>query len=193
MPGPMPKDPQTKSRGKKASTKAVISAVVDHDVPPLPDPAFWLSRPMINGVEVTVGDDDKPVDWSPAVKKWWDTIWSSPMSNEFHESDTAQLELACFYLHQVTNPYIKMAERLTAASKYESCVRNFGLTPMSRRSLQWEIEKVTDAQAKNRRRKIEEPEPAPTPHAVDPREADAEDDDTQNPFTLIEGGKSHTA
>lgn len=189
MPGPNPKDPQTKSRGKKASTKAVLSVVVDHEVPEMPDPADWLSRPRINGVEVTVGDDDQPVQWSAAVVKWWNTIWSSPMSNEFHESDTAQLDLACFYLHQVTNPYIKMAERLAAAAKYESCVRNFGLTPMSRRSLQWEIEKVTDAQARNRRRKNEDPlEPAaPAAHAEDPREE--QDEDHHNPFILIDGDK----
>lgn len=189
MPGPHPKEATKRARGNKTSTKATLSVVVDHEVPPMPDPADWLSRPFINGQEVTVGDDDKPVDWSRAVKKWWTTIWSSPMSNEFHESDTAQLDLACFYLHQVTNPYIKMAERLAAAAKYEACVRNFGLTPMSRRSLQWEIEKVEDAQARSRRRANEDPlKPAkPAAHAEDPR--DGEDEDHTNPFVLIDGDK----
>ena len=187
MPGPHPKEATKRARGNKASTKAVLSAVVDHEVPEMPDPADWLSRPFINGQEVTVGDDDKPVDWSRAVKKWWVTIWSSPMSNEFHESDTAQLDLACFYLHQVTNPYIKMAERLAAAAKYEACVRNFGLTPMSRRSLQWEIEKVEDAKAKSRRRNTDPAADEPKAHVADPR--DEEDEDHTNPFVLIDGDK----
>lgn len=189
MPGPPPKEASKRARGNKTSTKATLSTVINHEVPPLPDPEHWLARPVINGQEVTFGGDDKPVDWSPAVKRWWITIWTSPMSNEFHESDTAQLDLACFYLHQVTNPYIKMAERLAAAAKYEACVRNFGLTPMSRRSLQWEIEKVTEAQDRRVRRQTDPTPAKPAPHAADPREADAEDDDSANPFTLIEGGK----
>lgn len=189
MPGPPPKEPNTRNRGRKATTKATLSTVINHEVPPLPDPEHWLARPVINGQEVTFGGDDKPVDWSRAVKKWWVTIWSSPMSNEFHESDTAQLDLACFYLHQVTNPYIKMAERLAAAAKYEACVRNFGLTPMSRRSLQWEIEKVTEAEDRRKRRTSEQTPPPARPKAPDPRDIETEEEDSENPFTLIEGGK----
>lgn len=189
MPGPPPKEASKRARGNKTSTKATLSTVVDHEVPPLPDPEHWLARPVINGQEVTFGGDDAPVDWSKAVKDWWITIWTSPMSNEFHESDTAQLHLACFYLHQVTNPYIKMAERLAAAAKHEACVRNFGLTPMSRRSLQWEIEKVTEAEDRRKRRQSDKNPLPERPAAPDPRELDTEDEDSQNPFTLIEGGK----
>lgn len=181
MPGPHPKEPEKRARGNKTSTATTLSLVVDHEVPELPDPEDWLARPVIDGREI--GFDDKPVDWSPAVKKWWITIWSSPMSNEFHPSDTEQLHLACFYLHQVTNPYIKMAERLAAAAKHESCVRNFGLTPMSRRSLQWQIEQVKDAQARNKRRggkQEDDTTKAPEVHAYDPR-ADTEVE-ADNPF-----------
>jgi hypothetical protein len=182
MPGPAPSDPSTRKRGNKASTKSVLSVVVDHEIPPMPDPNDWLAKPVIDGEEISL--DPNPPQWSPAVIKWWDTIWQSPMSNEYHESDTQQLHLACFYLHQTTNPYIKMAERLAAAAKYESCVRNFGLSPMSRRSLQWEIERVNEAQGKNRRRRQRDEEaaqPARPAGSVDPREADVDDDET-NPY-----------
>lgn len=179
MPGPVPKEPSKRARGNKTSTKAVLSAVVDHEVPPMPDPKDWLSRPIVDGEEMSLETGE--IDWSPAVKKWWTTIWESPMSNEYHESDTAQLHLACFYLHQVTNPYIKMAERLSAAKAHEGCVRNFGLSPMSRRSLQWEIERVNEAQDKRKKRARASEEPKPAAPGYDPRDADTEDGE-ENPY-----------
>lgn len=181
MPGPNPKDPATRERRNKSSTKAVLSLVVDHEVPPMPKAEDWISHPTINGQPVGPGAD-KAIEWSPVVLKWWKTIWSSPMSNEYHDSDTVQLHLACFYLHQTVNPFLKMAERLQASKAHEACVKNFGLSPMSRRALQWEIARVTAADLENEKRKARsagQGENKPAPQA-DPR--DDEDEDEANPF-----------
>lgn len=165
----------TRQRRNKASTRAVLHAVEDPEIPPLPEARHWLGDGPSTPGEV--------LDWSQPVKEWWRTIWSSPMSSEFHESDIPQLYLAAFYLHQVSNQWLKMTERLAAAKQHEAMVKNFGLNPMSRRSLQWEIEKAEDAQARGTQRKerTAEKERARTkPHAPDPREAEPEDD--ENPW-----------
>lgn len=179
MPGPPPKDPGTRQRQNKASTRAVLSVVVDHGVPPLPPAGDWLGCPS--------SDESKSeaVQWPKAVEVWWETIWTSPMSNEFHESDMPQLYLGAFYLAQVVDPWLKTTERLAAGKQHEAMVKNFGLNPMSRRSLQWEIEKVGEAQHRSAFRNptppADGPVPAPT-HQPDPRQAVDEDED--NPFTV---------
>lgn len=177
MPGPHPKDPGTRQRTNKASTRAVLSAVVDHSVPPLPPAKDWIGDPS--------SDESGIVDWSPAVKAWWETIWTSPMSNEFHDSDMPQLYLGAFYLEQVVNPWLKTTERLAAGKQHEAMVKNFGLNPMSRRGLQWEIEKVGEAQHRSAFRQPPAPADGPVPapdHAPDPRIA--VDEDEENPFAV---------
>lgn len=168
------KDPATRQRTNKASTRAVLPAEINHDVPPLPAAHQWIGS-------IDEGSDGK-VDWSPVVYEWWETIWSSPMSNEFHESDIPQLYLAAFYLQQVTNPWLKVTERLAAGKQHEAMVKNFGLNPMSRRSLQWEIEKVSEAQDRSahRRPPKDVPQEPTSPHRPDPRQEIDEDD--ENPF-----------
>lgn len=181
---PASKAPDVRERRNKTSTKATLSLVVDHKVPAMPEAKDWLRRPAIGGEEVGPEVAEGPVAWSPVVVQWWETIWSSPMSNEFHSSDTAQLHLACFYLQQTVNPYLKMSERLAASKAHEACVKNFGLSPMSRRTLQWEIERVSAAQqenAKKARSNAPDKTQAPSQPAVDPRALSDEDED--NPFS----------
>lgn len=172
---PLPKHPAARQRRNKSSSKATLSLVVDHKVPMMPNPDHWLHRP-----DDVPGPD--PV-WSPAVEAWWEDIWSSPMSNEFTDADIHGLYLACFYLQQTLNPYLKIADRLNASKAYEAAVKNFGLTPMSRRSLQWEVERAEEAQAKGAKRKAryqDDDADSPPVEQADPRGAASEDD--ENPF-----------
>ncbi|WIC89623.1 terminase small subunit [Rhodococcus phage Apiary] len=176
MPGPTPSNPETRQRRNKVAGAAKLSLVVNHEVPPMPPAADWLVAPM--GID----DTDHPTEWSQAVKDWWEDIWSSPMSNEYHDADVHGLYLACFYLQQTLNPYLKMSDRLNASKSYENAVKNFGLTPLSRRSLQWEIERADQAQAQGQKRRARSSgEEAPKPALVeDPRHM--EDEDLENPF-----------
>lgn len=182
MPGPMPKNPATRQRGNRTATHAKLSLVVNHEVPPMPLAEDWLGRISSSDGQPV---EDAPVEWSQAVENWWESIWSSPMSNEYHDADIHQLYLACFYLQQTLNPYLKMSDRLNASKSYEATVKNFGLTPMSRRSLQWEIERSEEALAKGAKRRSRTPDPADAPAVPasgveDPRLA--EDEDDRNPF-----------
>ncbi|WNM69904.1 terminase small subunit [Rhodococcus phage GuyFagieri] len=178
MPTPA-KSAETRQRRNKVAGAAKLSLVVKHDVPPMPPAEHWLVAPL--GID----DTDHPTDWSQAVKDWWEDIWSSPMSNEYHDADVHGLYLACFYLQQTLNPYLKMSDRLNASKSYENAVKNFGLTPLSRRSLQWEIERADQAQAAGQKRRARsggEDEPAKPALVEDPRMA--EDEDEHNPFDV---------
>ena len=181
--GPPAKDASTRQRRNKTSTKAVLHAVENPDIPPLPPADEWLA-----GIE-----DEEPGaparEWPKPVQRWWEDIWSSPMSTEFVDSDIHGLYLACFYMSQVLNPWLKMTDRISASKAYEVQVRNFGLNPMSRRTLQWEIERSEEAKAKGdkRRQRARSGPESDSPEPADPRRVD-ESKSPSNPFTVVSGG-----
>ncbi|QOP66663.1 terminase small subunit [Gordonia phage GrootJr] len=180
--GPPPKDPSTRQRRHKTSSSAVLRPVEDPDIPELPPASDWLG-----GIEDELGDmEGRPRetrDWPKPVVAWWNDIWSSPMSSEFQDSDIHGLYLACFYLSQVLNPFLKMSDRISASKAYEVQVRNFGLNPMSRRSLQWEIERTEEAQDRGKKRRSKASAAAKdAPEPADPRGVT---EDATNPFTVV--------
>lgn len=180
--GPAAKDASTRQRRNKTSTKAVLHAVENPDIPPLPPAGDWLG-----GIEdSTTPDEAPPREWPTPVARWWEDIWSSPMSSEFTDSDIHGLYLACFYMAQVLNPWLKMSDRISASKAYETQVRNFGLNPMSRRTLQWEIERTEEAQAKGAKRRARTAPGAEkdAPEPADPRR-NTEAEAASNPFSVV--------
>lgn len=120
----------------------------------MPDPMQYVSSPFPPGSDLYT----EPA-WFPAVKDWWTDIWSSPMSSEFNDSDVHGLYLGCMFFQESLNPLNKMAERMSAATKFEAVVRNYGLNPMARRALQWEIDRGDTADKRTRARKMAERSP----------------------------------
>ena len=92
------------------------------------------------------GELDFEPQWAKPVVKWWNDIWTSPMSQEFVESDIHGLYMACVYLHESLNPYYKVAERLKNAQAWETTIAKYGLTPTARESLRWQVAQGTQAQ-----------------------------------------------
>lgn len=84
---------------------------------------------------------------------WWDTIWASPMVAEWVDADVPDLlalgALVDMFWHK---PDPKLHAEIRMAG------REFGLSPLSRRSLQWEIKRVEQAKP-----------PATTERPRDPR------------------------
>lgn len=186
MPGPAPKPIGAAQRRNKSSTKAVLHLAVDHEVPALPPAADWL--PTLEGALGAVKDSEPAPEpeWPEPVVRWWNDIWSSPMSNEFVDSDIHGLYLACFYMAQVLNPYLKMSDRISASKAYETAVRNFGLNPMSRRTLQWEIERSEEAKERGKRRRARSESPADAEGAPEPQDPRFVDESaTENPFHSV--------
>jgi hypothetical protein len=78
----------------------------------------------------------------PMTVLWWETIWASPMTSEWVDADVPDLlalgMLVDMFWHK---PDPKLHSEIRMAG------REFGLTPMSRRSLQWEVKRVEQAKA----------------------------------------------
>lgn len=143
------------ARRNKSATRATLTR--DHDVkmPPLP--------------ERVVGTDDGPevTDWREQTLAWWADIWASPMAPEFEISDIHGLYLLAILVDDFwRNPSTALAAEIRLQRQA------FGLTPIDRRRLQWEIERVDEAQdqgAKRRAARREQQatkEPKPDPRNV---------------------------
>ena len=82
--------------------------------------------------------------WHPMTLAWWETIWSSPMAGEWVDADVPGLVALAkmwdrFWLADETTMSKIHAEIRMAG-------REFGLSPFSRRQLQWEIKRVEAAE-----------------------------------------------
>lgn len=160
--GPTPIDPAKKTRTNRTSTNAKLYALDDPDIPEMPNPDHYIPR-----------TDGQPAAWNPAVATWWIDIWSSPMSAEFSQSDIHGLYLGCKQLHESLNSHNKATEQAAFMTKFEQTIRNFGLNPMSRRSLQWEIDRGSEAETRTKAReaKLRETKTTDAPFkVVDPRQ-----------------------
>jgi len=116
MPGPAPKPASQRQRRNRVSSAAVLPPAAPFEIPALPE-----------------GYDKR-------VVRWWETVKRSPMREEYTETDwEALLAVAALYnLWWLSGDPKVHAEFRTAA-------KDFGLNPLSRRSLQWEIKRVEGA------------------------------------------------
>ncbi|MGW2666231.1 phage terminase small subunit [Nocardia tengchongensis] len=135
-------------RRNKTSTRATLRAVANPEIPELPDHEMW----------------------HPAVLAWWTDCWSSPMAPEWTESDRHTLFLAARLIQQVWDESTSPASRVTSATEARHLLRECGLTPMARRSLQWEIDRGEAAEERTSTRRAGRKPSA----AADPRVAAAQ-------------------
>lgn len=166
MPGPAPKRPGTRARRNKASTAAKLgkktptrrkkAAVRPPAVrtPPLPSRACECGGPPPEPPKPKRGAKRRPGrprkkrepcavcadtgirPWNPLVKRWWAHLWSSPMSDEYHESDIHRLYMAASLMEEFwetggTNAKLHGEIRMA--------LQPFGTTPLDRRRLDWEL------------------------------------------------------
>lgn len=146
MPGPAPKDPATRARRNMTSTRATLRAVPTLKKPELPEHPDGA--------------------WHPMTVAWWDDIWASPMAPEFDDSDRHGL----FTLAMLTDDFWTASssrDRMNLAAELRQQGQRFGLSPIDRRRLQWEIERTEEAQAKGSKRRASAPMPAKS--GTDPR------------------------
>ena len=115
MPGPIPKRPDERRRMSRASTATTLRTPdeVEIYVPPLPE----------------------GIDWAPRTIAWWHAVWRSPMAAEWLDADLTGL----LVLAQLLNEFWD-APGPTLAQEVRLHLAEFGLTPIARRRLQWEID-----------------------------------------------------
>lgn len=141
---PLPKPAATRQRRNKTSTRATLPSESDSKngkVPALPK-----RRPRTGS-------------WHPRVVAWWQSVWRSPMASEFLDADRPRLEMIA-ELHQ---KFWMAADEGESVTKLAGEIRQqellFGLTPMDRRRLQWEVEKGESAAERTTTRKARKTAP----------------------------------
>lgn len=98
----------------------------------------------------------------PATLAWWESIWSSPMAGEYDPSDIHGLALLDdLYDAYWTLPPEKAMTKLTLAGEIRLQRQCFGLSPIDRRRLQWEIDRGDESVAKTVARKRATPKRDP--------------------------------
>lgn len=142
----IPKDPSTRARRNKTSTAATLAADPSIEAPELPGDA-----------------------WHTMTRSWWADIWSSPMAPEFDDSDKHGLFLLAFLVNDFWLAD-STGDRMKLAAEIRQQGQRFGLSPIDRRRLQWQIEKTEEEQAKGNRRRTATAKPKGEPGA-DPRGA----------------------
>ncbi len=78
--------------------------------------------------------------------EWWEDTWRSPMASEFVQADTHGLYL----LAELVDAFWREPS-ISLAAEIRQHRMAFGLTPIDRRRLQWEIEKGNERQRKGRK------------------------------------------
>lgn len=125
------KHSSVRARRNKTSTRAVLKPVENPEIPPLPKGPRWYAQ----------------------VRDWWTRAWSSPMVPEWTDSDVDTMYLAAKLMQQFWKPDTSASTCKALAGEIRQLLGTCGLTPMSRRALQWEIERAEEAQAKTEARR----------------------------------------
>lgn len=153
--GPAPKPGALRQRRNSTATKATLpttAAARSQRVPELPA-------------------SDAEDGWHPMVLEWWESVWRSPMAGEFLDADMRGGLYLLADLYQVRWT-VRDDPRALAAAAAEIRLQEvrFGLSPIDRRRLQWEVEKGEQAVEKTKSRKkvkrTQRADPARDPRSV---------------------------
>src|SRR3989304_3671297 len=120
MSGPIPKPTALRQRRNRVSTGATLVAEGS-------ERQRAPSRPTHR-------------DWQPMTRAWWKDTWRSPMAAEFLRADVHGL----YILAELVDAFWTDPEDLKLAAEIRQHRMAFGLTPIDRRRLQWEVERVEE-------------------------------------------------
>lgn len=139
-----PADAQLPKRGTKAAlVELLVSA--ERQIPAMPEhpPRF-----------VGEGEDsyEVAVDWHPQTEAWWNDVWTSPMAAEWDKSDIHNVLVVALLYDDIWSA-TTAKERKEALSEYRLQRADLGLSPYSRRRLEWTIETAAEATDRGRERR----------------------------------------
>lgn len=136
------KDPSVRRRTNATTTRATLTKPVRPKVPPLPK----------------LPDD---VKWHPQVVEWWKATWTSEMREQWAAADLHLLYLAAKLQQTFWNPATEVKDMKAIAGELRLIFAHFGLSPMARKSLEWELPKdepkTTPAPRKRAAKKVAPP------------------------------------
>lgn len=176
-------EPTLNTDAYSALTMAQLRTEIDRrNADGRPDTRFLSKRgKKVDLVESLVADDnpgpvipDLPAraaaEWHPETVAWWRAVWSSPMANEWDDSDLHNVLVVALLYDDIW-----MAEtakqRKDALAEYRLQRADLGLSPYARRRLEWTIETAEEAKAKGQKRRGNgsKPNPQPAEPGPDPR------------------------
>lgn len=133
------KDPSIRARRNKSTTRSTLAS----QVPKGDRPALPVRADVKTGLDVP---------WHPLTVAWWEDVWSSPMAPEWAQSDSHGI----LVLAQLIDDYWTAGNR-TARTEIAAEIRlqrqGFGLSPLDRRRLEWQIEQTDAAKAQGTARR----------------------------------------
>jgi hypothetical protein len=130
MKGRTPKDPALRQRTNKSVTRATFI-----DEPPT----------------IRVPALPKHMTWHTMTKKWWKEVWTSPMASEFLKVDSNSLLMLAVLINKFWEEPSK-----NLASEIRLQQQAFGLTPLDRRRLEWQVIQAEDAKDKHHSRRSQQ-------------------------------------
>jgi len=156
MPGPVAKSPSQRQRRNRTATAANLEAppVTRVDLPSLTSPIQCKAEvDRKSGCPLPASDHDlehfakyviEPhvfiagvIEWHVMTVAWWTTIWASPMVAEWVDADVPGL----IALAILWDGFYRTGDPRTHAEA-RMATREFGLSPLSRRQLQWEVKRL---------------------------------------------------
>ena len=96
------------------------------------------------------------------ARRWWAVVWTSPMHYEYLHGDIPAL----FRLMILVDSFFKTG-KLDTAKEIRLLEREFGLTPLSRRRLEWSVAQADEARD---RHELKRSRRALIIDGIDPRE-----------------------
>ena len=132
--GPAPKNPSRRARTNKDIAEIRVLTVVPEEQPKLP------SRYVLRG------EGRVRVAWPAATKRWWEMWGSSPLANDFTETDWAELLIAAFLHAEFMEGDYKLAGELRLRTA------KFGATPEDRLRLRIQFAQAVDAEVTTARK-----------------------------------------
>ena len=130
MPGPPPKPSHMRQRRNKMTTRATLSA-----------PARKVRAPKLPKLPARGRGRGA---WQPSVRAWWSDVWRSPMASEYLDVHRHGLE-ALAELWQQFHTAKEPGNLLKLHAEIRQSQRDYGLTPLDLRRLQWEVRRAVDA------------------------------------------------
>lgn len=157
-----PEDQQIPARGRKAELVDRLVAAQS------PVPAMPPHPPRF-----TEDGEQLEVEWHAQTVAWWNDVWTSPMAAEWDPSDVHNVTVVALLYDDIRSATSPKA-RKDALGEYRLQRADLGLSPYSRRRLEWTIEAADEARSNGERRRSTRPEgeksaAKKTEPTVDPR------------------------
>jgi len=136
-----PADQQIPKKGSKAELAGLLAAA-ERQIPAMPP---HPPRYDEDGWEIEV-------DWHAQTEAWWNDVWTSPMAAEWDDSDLHNVIVVALLYDDIWRAETAK-QRKDALAEYRLQRADLGLSPYSRRRLEWTIETADEAKAKGERRR----------------------------------------